>query len=288
MGLFTLQASFARSNSYIILQESGPGLLRVSEDGASVTVIASQVTGLDLTIDVNGNYVVTTGSELIRVSPSGEVASIAKAPPGSSWVAVSASRDGSLIVADEPSHLLWRITENNEIHRLASYPGSLPLGENHIGLLVDSSDGCLVMRVSDGNSPELFRIQLDGQISQVTLSGHVRKPTRMSSTPMDTNISISGGPLIKDGSGGYLFLDSPWTKNVFRISSVGHVERFAKLPEPAYHGKVLALNADTKELIVGGLSRLLRIKADGTSDVLSSDTRLNHMTAIVLDKGGDQ
>lgn len=279
-------AASAGSRSLLVLEPPGGDLLRVSLDGQTVGIVAPDAGGLDLAIDSRGNYLIATGSELVRVARDGEKTTLAKAPDGSSWVSVAAFPDGSVVLADEPAHLLWRVNPNGELTKLARYPGSLPLGDAQIGLAAQANGECLVMRLSDENAVELMRVGPDGAISAMPLRGAVHKPARISQVEPDVRSSISGGSLVSDGSGGYFFLDAPWTRNLFHLSSTGDVKRIAKLPEAAGHGRVLVRDPKTQEFIVGSPSGLRRIAADGvTTSVLAADDRLRKLRAIVLEEG---
>src|ERR1700683_1923796 len=84
--------------SYVVLSSSPSGaLVRASSDWRSIKTIATVDNGTGLGKDLGGNYLVTTPSTLMRVTPTGTVSTIATAPstPATGWIGVAADSLGN-------------------------------------------------------------------------------------------------------------------------------------------------------------------------------------------------
>ena len=66
--------------SYVLISSSPGALIRASSDWRSIATIASVPNATGLGKDLYGNYLVTTSSTLLRVTPTGTVSTIATAP----------------------------------------------------------------------------------------------------------------------------------------------------------------------------------------------------------------
>lgn len=278
----------AGSLSYVVLQDSDrDSLVRVSANGKQTATIASGVGGVDLTLDRVGNYVVAARSALKRVTPSGVVTTIANAPAGSEWIAVVADSTGNLLAADDLKHIIWRISEDGQsVTELVRYPGKFALGGSDLGLTIDKTGDCLLMRVGDDNAPHLYRISPTGSISPIPLRGAVGPPVRGFRAPWGHPVAVSGGPLVPDGSGNYFFLDDSATRNIFRLTADGRVTKFSQLKGVTCCVKGLARNPETGELIIADVFRLLRVPPDGSETAkFSNDPKLRSITAVVVEGG---
>lgn len=239
-------AMAASSYSFVMLQDSEKdSLVRISPDG-TVTTIAHGAGGVGLTIDHAGNYVVAARLALLRVTRAGVVTMIAKAPQGAKWVAVVADGSGGLVVADGEQPVLWRVDEKGHVAEFARYPHHDPRsgGTYKIGLAAEPSGDYLLLR--DGPcAPALYRITAAGVVSPVQVSGAIWPASdpappvvcgtaRLPYTRMqEERVAITGGHMVSDGAGGYLFYDNLFTRNVFKLSATGVITPFYY--EPGLH-----------------------------------------------------
>ena len=245
----------AGSVAYVVVRNSPQdSLVRVSADGASITTIANGAAGVGLAIDHAGNYVVAARSALLRVTRSGVVSTIASAPAGSEWIAVVADPKGHFIAADYQQHTLWRVSEDGQsVTEFVKYPGDSPPNGSDIGLMVDRSGDYLLLRIGEDSAPVFYRVTPTGSILRVPLRGDVAPSRTWFRPPHGRPKAEAGGPIIPDGSGGYLFLDDEITENIFRLSATA-VTKFAYIgdakPRFRRHPTGLARNPATGEVIV--------------------------------------
>jgi hypothetical protein len=261
-------------------------LVRVSADGKTATTIANGAAGVGLTVDRAGNYIVAARSALLRVTRAGVVTTIATAPNGSEWVAVAEHPGGGLVVADGILHVIWRVSDDGRtVDKFAEYPGSLPRGGSGIGLLRDDSGDFLLLRIGDDNTAHLYLISPAGEVSQIPLTGAVRPSAHFFLPTKDGLTAVSGGPIVPDGSGAFLFLDDEHTRNIFRLTRSGVVTKFAHLDRVSGHFPFgLARNPETGEIVVQALGRLLRASPDGsTFGILYEGPKLHSGTAILAE-----
>ena len=291
--------AFAGSVSYVVLQNlDEDSLVRVSADGKHATTIANGAAGVGLTVDRAGNYIVAARSALLRVTPAGVGTNIATAPGGSKWIAVAADPGGDLIVADGVSHVLWRVSEDGRtVTRFAEYPGKNPIFATSCGLLRDDSGDFLLLRWGDDLTPNFYRITPAGVVSRIPLTGAVlppydfREPWYVQS---DGPLAVTGGPMIPDGSGAFLFLDNSPTGNLFRLTRGGVVTKVTHIgrrlqpdgPDVGFDPIALARNPETGEIIVAECMTLRRITTAGSpASVFSDAPKTNFGTAILAEVG---
>ena len=289
--------ALAGSVSYVVLQNlDEDSLVRVSADGKTATTIANGAAGVGLTVDRGGNYIVAARSALLRVTPAGIVTTIASAPGGSKWIAVAADPGGDLIVADGVSHVLWRVSEDGRrVAKFAEYPGKFPVHASSCGLLRDDSGDFLLLRRGDDLTPNFYRITPAGAVSRIPLAGAVWPPYDFRFYPKpDAPLALTGGPMISDGSGAFLFLDNSPTGNLFRLTRGGVVTKVTNFPlrlqpdgpDVGFDPIALARNPETGEIIVVETMTLLRVTTDGAPASIFRDApKTNFGTAILAEVG---
>ncbi len=108
------------------VENSTPGSLVFAPGNGTAPTVQAAVNGYDAGRDAGGNTVVATGTTLQRVTPVGEaISTIANAPSGSSWVAVAVDPFGNLIVGDNKTHGIWRISPDGaSVAMVATYPAN--------------------------------------------------------------------------------------------------------------------------------------------------------------------
>jgi sugar lactone lactonase YvrE len=255
--------------SYVVLNRSDVNsLVRVSEDGKSITTIAHGVGGYGLAVDENGDYIIAASTRLLRVRRSGSVETIALAPDGSHWLAVAIDPQGNLMLTDNVQHAVWRVSgKNGSVVKVVDYPVTHPINRESSGIVPDGAGGYLLIEENNATT-ELFRITSTGEIGAILLRG-VKIPR--------------GGAIVPDGSGGYL-VGSPHNL-LFRLSEAGEVKGFAQVPGRNPTG--LARNPQTGEILVtlNQNFSLARVSADGAKvELFAVDrVRLPNPTAIVAE-----
>jgi hypothetical protein len=219
---FAAAATPAGSVSYVALQDSDKNsLVRISFDTRTATTIANNAAGVDLALDADGNYVVAAKSALLRVTPAGKVAVIAKAPPGAEWLSVAVAPDGNIFAADGMRPALWRVSADGEsVIEFASWNGVHHGGGRPVNVRIDGAGDCLVLidgvnhRI--GAVVELWRISRAGVVTQVPVEGpRVWNPASM----------------VPDGSGGWLFVAREILGGVYRLSIKDGVAHVGKLSD---------------------------------------------------------
>jgi len=196
------------SSSYVVLQNSPKNsLVRVSASGASVETIAEGCGGIGLAIDrSNGDYIIASNSALLHATNRGVISTVANAPTGSVWAAVIVDRKGDFIIADRDEHVLWRVaTDGASAVKFAVYPGHLPPGSSDVGLTMSDSGDYLVMRLGDDNIAHLSRISPAGNTSEILLSEKIASPGARFRPNSDQDTAISGGAIMSDHLGGFVF-----------------------------------------------------------------------------------
>jgi DNA-binding beta-propeller fold protein YncE len=256
--------------SYVVLNRSGNNsLVRVSADGRSISPIAERASGYGLAKDNAGNYVVAAVGSLLRVTPYGNVSTIAEAPSGSRWMGVLQDFDGTFIVADNRQHAVWRVSPDGQtITKVATYSGDPPTLEGVGVILNESGEYSLV---EDNQGTRLWRITRRGGLIPVRLGGLK---------------IITGEHIIADRDGNYL-VASQLDHAIFRVDRAGEVTKFAELNRDDSNITSLARNPVTGEVVVtvNLAQSLIRISADGqTVTRLTTDARyLSNPTAVLVE-----
>ena len=262
--------------AYVMVSSSPTGaLIRASSDWSSINTIAPIANALGLGKDLSGNYLVTTASTLLRVTPTGTVTTVATAPagPATGWIAVAADSLGNFIVVDNVQHAVWRISPAGNVVKVANYPVVDASVNEDAYILVNASGNYLVLE-DNVVTVQMYSITPAGNVTMIGLSG-------ASST------SVSG--LIPDGTGNYLFA-SFRDDSVFRVTPAGVVTVFA------HDGTQIccnvigpARNPNTGELFLptnGG--SVLRVNPNGTfvNTVAPSGPLLNNLQSVVAETYG--
>ncbi len=233
--------------SYVVLNRSEVNsLVRVSEDGKSITTIANGAGGHGLAVDGNGDYIVAAISRLLRVRRSGTVETVATTPSGSNWGSVAIDPQGDFILTDNVQHAVWRVSsENRSAVKIVSYPVTRPINREASGIVPDGAGGYLLIEENNA-ATELFRISPTGEIGAILLRGD--KIPR-------------GCHIISDGSGGYLV--GSMNTLLFRLSAAGEAKGFAQVPGRNPTG--MARNPETGEIVVtlNQSFSLARVSPDG-------------------------
>ncbi len=252
--------------SYVVLFRSNSNsLVRISDDGASQTVIARGAGGSGLARDVPGDYIVAAISSLLRVTPSGVVSTIALAPIGSQFLSVAVDSSGNYIVADNRRHSVWRISPNGDtVKRVAMYPVRRFDELEDVGIIVDPLGDYLVME-SNSFVSHFWRISPEGRVTSIPLRGD----------------SMTGaGPITGDGSGAYVVASSR-DHALFHITPDGEVRKFATVGGRNLTG--IARNPETGEFVVTlNFDASLR-KVSGDGVWVSDFTDLGGAYAIIAE-----
>lgn len=209
---FVVLPATAADFSYVGLNRLADrnSLVRVSADGGTFTTITNGAAGNDLTKDRAGNYIVAAVGSLLRVTPSGVVSTIAKAPKGSQWMSVIEDAADAFIVADNMQHAVWRVSADGlSVARIWNYPaqdGNLDCAT----LALDGQGNYLLLENSPG--VRLFRITPAGDATPIPLS----RPARFNSH------------LIVDPQGNYVFMEDH-AGELLRVAPASEVTILGKM-----------------------------------------------------------
>jgi hypothetical protein len=260
--------------SYVLVSSSPGTLIRASSDWHSIATIASVPNATGVGKDLYGNYLVTTSSTLLRVTPAGAVSTIATAPAApSGWIGVAADSLGNYIIVDNAQHAVWRVSSAGVVLKVANYIVADTGELEDASILVDPSGN---YRVIEDNSMtvQMFSITPAGAVTNITLSGAA---------------AISADGLIPDGAGNYLFA-SYRDDSVFRVTPTGLVTVFAHVgTEICCNVISLARNPNTGLVVTltyGGA--VLQISANGTfvNTVAPAGPTLNSLSSIIAETYG--
>jgi len=106
-------------------------------------------------------------SSLIRVTPSGQITNIAKAPPESQWMSVVQEQTGSFLVVDNRQHGIWRVSQDGHTTtKLLSYAAPNPVWEG-TSIVPDGNGNYLLLE--DHSSARLFRVTPAGDLGSISL-----------------------------------------------------------------------------------------------------------------------
>ena len=166
----------ANLGNLVILNGSPTALQRYGNTGFLINTIATVPNALAMT-KVLGNYLVTTGTSLVQVTPAGTVTTVANAPGSSQWVSLTPDGLGNLVVADNKAHAVWRVNlQTNVASLVGNYPVTSASELEDVGIAVDPSGNYLVL--SDNNSTlSMFSMSPGGTATPVTLTGVAAKNT---------------------------------------------------------------------------------------------------------------
>jgi hypothetical protein len=264
--------------SYVMVSASPSGaLIRASSDWRSIKAIAPVPNGTGLGKDLSGNYLVTTSSTLLRVTPTGTVSTIATAPagPATGWVGVAADSLGNFIVVDNVQHAVWRITPTAgtaTAAKVANYPVTDASVNEDASILVDPSGN---YRVIEDNSftVQMFSITPAGGVTTIALSGAA---------------TTSAAGLIPDGAGNYLFASFK-DDSVFRVTPAGVVTVFAHNGAQICCMTDIARNPNTGELILPSFAgSVLQVNPNGSfvNTVAPSGGILTNLQSVIAETYG--
>jgi len=267
-GFMLAWPSIAGDVSYVVLGTYPAGdLVRVTDDGRLPKRIASGVGGYGLAVNRGGDYILARVSSLVRVTPSGDVSTIAGCPTGSQWMAVAVDSSGNYIVGDNQQHAIWRVSaDGTRVDRVATYPVRSPDEMEDMGVIVDDTGNYLVIE-GNGGTASVWTVTRQGDVKPISLHGGMMR---------------SGGAIIKDGAGAYLAV-SFRDHAVFRITPAGDVAKFATIDGQVLTG--LARDPVTGELVLTlNFDQFLRkVSADGSSVTKFAD--LGYASAILAEVG---
>jgi streptogramin lyase len=265
--LATLSAT-AADYSYVVLNSSDRNsLVRLAPDGTFLATIANGAGGHGMTKDGSGNYIVAAVGSLRKVTPSGGVSTIAKAPSGSQWMSVVLDAAGDFIVADNRQHCVWRVSQSGEsITKLVDYPANLHI-LNNTSIVLDGKGNYLLLADADCR---LDKITPTGELSPIRLNRKMR----------------FCGSLVPDGPGAYLAVREKG-ESIVRLTDTGEVTEIAQSSPPHANVTGVVRDPETGEFIsvVNFEHSFLRTSANGqTTIVLASDTTyLPYPTAILVE-----
>jgi hypothetical protein len=139
-----------------------------------MNTIATVANGLVMT-KVQGNYMVSTGTTLVQVTPAGTATLIATAPSlngiSTQWVSVAADALGNVIAGDDQYHAVWLINPvTNSATKVANYPIANTSESEFVSIAVDPSGDYLVLE-DNGGSVHLYAVTPAGAVNAVTLTG---------------------------------------------------------------------------------------------------------------------
>jgi hypothetical protein len=276
LALLAAGSAGAADYSVVVLNKSSKNsLVRFDSYGRFVATIANGAGGSGLATDRDGNYIVAALGSLLRVTPSGKVATIAKAPSGSQWISVAQGPGGAFLAVDNRQHAVWRVSEDGQTTtKLLSYPA--PANHLESASLAPDGEGNFLL-LEENPAAQLFRFDTSGDLVPIALS-----------RPM----AFCWG-LVADGPGSYLAVQPhvPFGKEgsgsvIVRLSSTGEVTDLGRVgPGHENIAVVRDPNAGGFLAIVNFQHSLLRISSDGLTVInLANDpVNLPYPSAILIE-----
>jgi hypothetical protein len=235
--------------AYVVLQDDDKdSLVGISADGTVFSTIAESAGGVALTTDNDGNYIVVGKSRLLRVTPSGNVSTIATAPSGVQWKAAAAEADGSFLVADAQQPVVWRVMPDGSVVAEPSLTRGLHPPSWILGVAVDQVSRTRWLLAEYGFSLKLVHQSGEAPPAEIVL----REPA----------IKRPVG-IVPDGSGGLLAIASD---GLYHLAADGRLSRFGDVPEKSDEPTALARTPETGEILVlKPFGRtILRLNPDGS------------------------
>lgn len=175
-------ASKANTVNLVIESAQPFSLQRVSKTGVLMGTIASVPNGIAVA-KVGGNYMVSTGSSIVQVTPLGSVTTIANAPSSAAgtpdWVAIAPDQLGNLVAVDNSEHAVWLITPgaagaSSGVKKIANYTVSAAGSAENAGIDVDINGNYVVLE-DNGGSAHVYSITPAGAVSPIQLMGGTPK-----------------------------------------------------------------------------------------------------------------
>ncbi len=252
-------------------------LVRVSADGRAESIV-NGIEARGLALDAFGNYIVATGTSVLRVTPSGKTISTIASQPTANWIAVTLEPAGDILAVDPQERAVWRISPDGaSVVKVATYPEP-QYGAEHCGIAVDRTGNYFVFAQRATGAPYLYIITPAGGVTPLPLEGPALPQF------------ING--LVADGSEGVIAAGS--APGVFRIGPTGVVTTFATLPD-GYGADALARNPETGDIIVAlskpgpginnGLQVVYPTGALGAT-IAAGDPTLGYPTGLVVEGAG--
>jgi len=209
-----------------------------------------------------GDFVVTDGVRLFRVTPGGVVTIIASGVPFSRLVGVAVDGTGNFIVADFNGMELFRVTPVGVVTSIASGLGDIS------GVAIDRSGNFITVRFND---PAVLRITPAGAVTTIAEGPPFR--------------GLFNSPAI-DSTGDIIVTDFS-ASALFRVTPGGSVTTIADgSPFRDLNGVVIDAAGD---FIVSdrGAEAIFRVTADGTVTTIASGPPLDRPDGIGIDGSGD-
>jgi hypothetical protein len=258
--------------SYVVLNGGADrnSLVRVSADGRSITTIANEAGGYGLAKDHAGNYIVAAVNSLLKVTPSGSVSLIAKAPADSQWMSVVEDAEGMFAVADNRQHAIWRVSpDGKSVAKIWTY--SAPTGGlENTSLASDGHGNSLLLE--DSHYVRLHRITPAGVATPIPLG----------------RTANFNSDLLVDAQGNYVFMNYH-VGQMFRVTPAGEITPIGKVTPLVENMVGLAQDPGTGEYImtVNFAHSLIRINLSGTSftTIAYDQTYLSYPTAVIVETG---
>lgn len=179
-------ASKSNTGNFVIETGQPFNLQRVSKTGVAMGTIASVPNGIAVA-KVGGNYMVSTGSSIVQVTPLGSMTTIANAPSSAAgapeWVAIAPDQLGNLVAVDNREHAVWLITPGaaagaaagaSGVKKIASYTVSSAGSAEDAGIDVDINGNYVVLE-DNGGAAHVYSITPAGVVSPIQLMGGTPK-----------------------------------------------------------------------------------------------------------------
>jgi Bacterial Ig-like domain (group 2) len=248
-------------------------IFRVSPDGSSINTIASMANSRFLGIALNtfGNFVVTelcVGPRILTVTPSGNISTFFTGAPLQNPVAIIVDLLGNIIVGDNLTDSLFRITPDGQfIEEFVSLPFPSPQTLQDIEIAMDSLGDFIV--ATDTIGGQIGR----SMILRVTQDGFV-------STIFDGTSIQSIGGLDIDSSGNFIVADFR-QQAIFRVTPSGNVTTIVSGPSLGTNMTGLAVDSSGNYIVTVNFDNtVLRITPTGIVSTLVSGNPLTFPNAV--------
>lgn len=180
-GQFTFTPERSNLGNLVILADNPTTLQRYNVQGFKINNIAQVPNGIAVT-KVLGNYMVSTGSTLLQVTPTGTVTTVASAPSANGtaafWVSLAPDGLGNVVLADNHQHAIWLVNPaTSAITKVANYPVANAGVSDDVGVAVDPTGNYLVITDNSPAGVAMFSVAPTGAVTPVTLTGVAAKST---------------------------------------------------------------------------------------------------------------
>jgi uncharacterized protein (TIGR03437 family) len=234
--------------------------------GTGVSCDPSVCTGnaYDFAADASGNFIITSGNALAKVTQAGTTTLIAHAPDNSVWVSVAVDAAGNYIVDDDGVHQLVKVTPAGVVTPIASYPITNVDFEEDAVVRIDSA-GNYILAHDNGTAARVFRITPAGNVTEIALSGGV--PATVGGLTLDT----AGNYVISDFNSAVVYAITPTGVGTrFVLDPTEIFETPEGIFRDAATGRFLLIDNETQHLysISSDGSQIVSI-ADGLNDPIT-------------------